>query len=257
MTPNKSTWLALVALPHAELPEPQAVAQGLGDARLGDDGTPATVSSQTANMATIAWGDRVVAYTLVPRPIPADQLAGPAACAWYWPSAEAELARHTAHLLVAMVDETPRLTSRAMHFTRLTQVLMQSVPAIGIQWGTSRAVHPAEAFCAVAEQATRDDLPLHLWVDFRWEATEVPGVVRLFTTGMTALGQPEIEVRQFMGEPQTLIGHAYNVAHYMLTSGKSLKDGEVLGLADDVRVSLVVGESMLGDGQEVVEMVFD
>ncbi len=252
MTPNKSTWLALIALPHATLPDPQQVAN-----ELSDSDASATVSLQTAQLATIAWGDRVVAYTLVPRPIPADRLAGPAACAWYWPSAEAELARHTAHLLVTMVDESPGLVGRALRFTRLAQILMQSTTSIGILWGKSHAVHPAEAFCSVAETMSTEDLPLHLWIDFRCEPTDTPGFTRLFTTGMNALGQPEIEVRQFMGEPPTLIGHAYNVAHYMLTSGKTLRDGEVLGLADDLRVTLVVGESMLGDEQEVVEMVFD
>ena len=252
MTPNDSTWLALVALPYAELPEVGAVADRLA----GDDGAAPQVSSQTANMATLKWGDSVLAFTLVPQPIPSEQLAGPASCAWYWPAAVDELSHHTAHLLVAMIDEQPGLLRRATRFTAFLRAVLESSPAIGVQWGASRAVHEAKAFCEVAKKMSEDDLPLHLWIDFRCEQTETPGAVRLFTTGLKALGHPELEVRQFAGEPATLIGHAYNVAHYMLQKSKTLQDGEALGLADETQVTLRTGESMLGDGQEVVELVF-
>jgi hypothetical protein len=252
MTPNKSTWLALVALPHAELPSPEQVAD-----RLSQHGTAARVSSQSANMATLGWGDVVAAFTLVPQPIPGDALAGPAACAWYWPDAAQALSRHTAHLLVAMVDESPGLVGRAMKFTQFAAAVLETSQAIGIQWGTSRAVHQRESFCELADKMTIDDLPLHLWIDFRVEPVGANQAFRLFTTGLKALGQPEIEVRHFVGDASRLVGYAYNVAHYVLTSKKMLKDGEVLGLTDDLRVTLRVGDSMLGDEQEVVELVFE
>ncbi len=90
MTPG--TWLALVALDSAELPNPESVQELCNTA--APDTAPLELSSSTDRMATFRWGEATIAYTLVDQPIPAAQLAGPAARAWYWPEAAKALRRH-------------------------------------------------------------------------------------------------------------------------------------------------------------------
>lgn len=251
---NSSTWLALVALDAAELPDPAAV-QARCDAA-NPDTAALELSSRTDAMVTFSWGDATVAYTLVDKPIPADQFAGPAARAWYWPDAAERLGSHRAHLIVALVDESRDRIAKSMKLTRLVAALLPNSRAVGLQWGGSRAVHEPSAFCDVAQQMSRDDLPLHLWLDFQVEANNQSGL-RLYTTGMTAFGKREVELPHFAGPPQELMNHAYNLAHYLLEKDAVIKDGEVIGLPDEIQVTARDTTTFLDGDEPVLAFEFE
>ncbi len=250
---NSSTWLALVALDAAELPQPELVQQACDAA--SPDTAPLELSSQTDRMVTFQWGEATVAYTLVDQPIPVSQLDGPAARAWYWPQAADQLARQRAHLIVALVDEGHDRIAKSMRLTRFVAALLPASRAVGLQWGGSRAVHEPNAFCQVAAQMSRDDLPLHLWIDFQVEAAG-ENALRLFTTGMSALGKREIEFPHFVGEPQALMNHAYNLAHYILEKNANIKEGEVIGLPGEVQVTAHETMTFLGGDEQVLAFEF-
>ena len=251
---NANTWLALVALDTAELPDPKGVVARCNNAL--PDSAPLELSSQTPAMATFQWGEAIIAYTLVDKPIPAEQLAGPAARAWYWPEAAEKLSQHRAHLLVALIDEGSSRINKCMKLTRFVAALLPESRALGLQWGGSRAVHEPSAFAEVASQMARDDLPLHLWLDFQVEPNDAGGL-RLYTTGMASLGKLELELPQFDGPPQELMNHAYNLAHYILEKDSLIKDGEVIGLPGEVQVTVHEATTFLNDDQTVLSFVFD
>ena len=251
---NFSTWLALVALEAAELPNPVAVQTACNAA--SPDTAPLELSSETDHMATFRWGEATVAYTLVEQPIPESQLAGPAARAWYWPDAAEQLAKHQAHLIVALVDEGKDRIAKCMRLTRFVAGLLPALPAVGLQWGGSRAVHAPDAFCQVAAQMARDDLPLHLWMDFQVESTG-DDALRLYTTGMAAFGKREIEIPWFAGSPQDLMNHAYNLAHYLLEKDANIKEGEVVGLPGEVQVTARDTTTFLDGDEPVLAFEFE
>ena len=85
MTSSKTTWLTLLALKEPRLAEVQKIQVALAEQGRGE--LPPELTSQTEGMLTFAWGEATAACTLVPRPIPASQLAGPCETAWYWPQA--------------------------------------------------------------------------------------------------------------------------------------------------------------------------
>jgi hypothetical protein len=201
-------------------------------------------------------GDFTAAATLVPRPIPWTQLEGPAATAWYWPEATGTLRHHPAHLLVALVDEGGRAVEKAITLTRLTTALVAASPGLGVFWGPGRLVHSPAAFVEQALQMREDNLPLFLWVDFRIEET-ADGSVRLYTTGLAALGQTELEASGYGGEPQELLNYAYNIAHYQIDKRKVIRDGDTIGLTDEVQVTAHRGTSMLGGELEVLQLQFE
>lgn len=246
---NANTWLALVALDKAELPAPRSVLDRLADEAI-------KLSSATAAMATFEWGDATLAYTLVDRPIPADQLAGPAARAWYWPEAAEQLGKHKAHLIVALVDDGSSRIDKSMKLTKFVAAFLPKSQALGLQWGASRAVHEPLAFVQVAQQLARDDLPLHLWLDFQVE-TSSNGDLRLYTTGMEALGKLELEVPRFTGPTQQLVNHVYNLAHYILEKDSLIKDSEVIGLPGEVQVTVRDTVTFLEGDQQVLAFDFD
>ncbi len=247
-------WTTLVALERAELPPFARLAGAY--AEQFPDAPPLQPAGTTENLLTLTVGDDTAAATLVPRPIPAGQLAGPAAAAWYWPDAADALQAHAAHLLVTLVDEGGRPLHKALALTRLTAALAGVSPSVGVYWGPGRLVHPPGPFIEQAATAGEHNLPLFLWVDFRVEAAG-DGSLRLFTTGLEALGTEEIEVPHFVGGAGELVGFVYNVAHYMLERRKTIGEGDTIGLTDAVQVTAHRGPSMLGGELEVVRLEFE
>lgn len=247
-------WLSLIALSEELLPSPEGVALQL--AERFPNAALLSATSQTDGGVTFTFGCATGNYTLVDRAIPWSHLEGPCATAWYWPEAEAAMRSHTAHLFLTLLDEAKDPIDRAIHLTQLTTAIAATTPSVGLVWGPSSAVHKPVDFAVVAGNMSRDDLPLHLWIDFRVSQRD-DGDFCLFTTGLQPLGQRELEVPRFTGEPQALAGAVYNVTHYVLEKGPILKDGEAVGLPDGGQVNVRLEPSMIDGEQEVVRLEFE
>jgi hypothetical protein len=247
-------WLALVALEQAETPTFEHFAAW--HAEQFPDAPQPVLAASTDKLTTFTVGDLTAAITLIPRPIPWSQLEGPCATAWYWPEATAEMRDHAAHLLIAVVDEGGKAIEKAMTLTRLTAATVASSTSVGVFWGPGRLVHSPGAFVEQAVQMKPDNLPLFLWIDFRIEQID-DGVYRLYSTGLEALGDNEIEVERFDGEPQALLDFVYNFAHYLIDQKKLIRDGDTIGLTDEVQVTAHRGPSMLGGDIEVIQLQFE
>jgi hypothetical protein len=215
-----------------------------------------TLAGSTEKLLTFTIGDLTAAATLVDRPIPWSQLEGPCATAWYWPAAAAALRDRPAHLLVTLIDEGGAAVKKAACLTRIVAALAATAEAPGVFWGPGRLVHAADAFIDQTVQMRDDNLPLFLWIDFRIEQAG-DGTLRLYTTGMEALGQNELESVEFRGAPQELLDAAYNIAHYVLDQRKTINDGDTIGLTDDVQATIRRGESMFGGEMEVLRLEFE
>jgi hypothetical protein len=246
-------WLALAPLDRAELPSFKKIADWHAE-HFPDAPQPAPAGA-TDKLLTFSIGDFTAAATLVDRPIPWSQLEGPCATAWYWPGAADAMRDHPAHLMITLIDEGGAAVKKSACLTRITAGLAAAAEASGIFWGPGRLVHATEAFIDQAVQMRENNLPLLLWIDFRIEQAE-DGSLRLYTTGMEALGQNEIEAEGFRGAPQELLDVAYNVAHYVLDQKKVVNDGDTMGVTDDVQVTIRRGPSMLGGDMEVLRLDF-
>jgi len=247
-------WLALVALEEPRLPLAEEIVDAL---RQNFPESPQLAcASSTEKLHTFVFGEHTVAVALVPRPIPWSQLEGPCATAWYWPDAADALQDQTAHLMVTLVDEGGRPIEKSRRLTELVTAIVLSCAARGIFWGPGRLVHQPEAFINQARQMTLDNLPLFLWIDFRIELL-AENVCRLFTTGLAALGGAELEVGEYHGAAQELLDYVYNVAHYQLDQRKMIKDGERIGLTDQLQATAYLRPSIFNEEMEVVALDFE
>ncbi len=257
---TSAPWIALIALADDELPLPDGAPLPDEVARCMADAFPSAaalkVSGSTPRAATFDWGKSTANYTLVDRPIPWSQIEGPCATAWYWPEAETTMRRHKSHLFVTLLSEIRDPIDRSMSLTQLVSAVSEAARAEGIVWGPSSLVHEPVAFRKLAATMAPDDLPLHLWIDFRVSELDDGGFA-MFTTGMEALGSRELEVHRFYGEPHVLAGYAYNIAHYLLEKKPQLKEGEAIGLPDGVQASIRFEPSLVDPRQEAVRLDFD
>jgi len=250
---NPLRWLALVLLDEPQLPEFDDVARWVGENFA--DAPDMTVAGSTDNMFSCTLGNSTAAATLVDRTVPWSQLEGPCATAWYWPDAADSLRDHTAHIMLTLVDEGGNAIEKSQRLTQLVAGVAATTRAHGIFWGPGRLVHPVGAFIEQAVPSTAEDLPLFLWIDFRVERTET-GNVQLYTTGLEALGQPEMESLEFPGEPQHLLEFAYNLAHYQLCQSKTINDGDTIGLTEEIQVVARRQGSMFDESLEVLKLEF-
>jgi len=250
---NPLRWLALVALDQPMLPDFDEVARLVGQSF--STAPEMVVAGSTEALFTCTIGEYTAAVALVDRPIPWSQLEGPCATAWYWPDAAEQLRDHSAHLLITLIDEGAKAIEKSTLLTQLVSGVVSASPAVGVFWGPGRLVHPPQAFNEQATQMSPQDLPLFLWIDFRVERLE-PGSVRLYTTGLKALGYTELEVPEYEGIAQTLLEYAYNIAHYQMTQPKFINDGHTIGLTDEVQVVAHHGRSMFDEEIEVIRLEF-
>jgi len=251
---RKTTWLNLIALSEEQLPSHESVLAFLRE-HWPMDPVP-ELTSQTPGMATFAWEKAIIAYTLIPRPIPKGQLEGPCATAWYWPQAAYSLRDHLAHLVVTMVDESPDPLDKAIRFTQFTAATAHGSESLSVTWGPGGLIHEPATFMDQAQQMARDDLPLYLWIDFRVEQLRGQHW-RIFTTGLEAFGKMELEADEFFGDPQQLLESVYNIAHFQLTTPSPMKEGDTLGQPDGSSVTIRHMPSLLEDDREVILLQFE
>ena len=198
--PEKSRMLlSMVALDTPSLPLQQEMLETLASLS-GTAVKPKTVEAQESTL-TFPFGDNTAAVALVPAPIPWSNLEGPCETAWWWPEAGARMRGHNSHLLVGLGGEGGDAVRRSLALTHLTAAVAAHVDAAGIYWGGGGLVHDPQVFLEEARSASPENLPLHLWIDFRIEAND-DGTLRLFTTGMKALDKMEIEIPRSRHEPR-------------------------------------------------------
>ena len=252
MTPN-NLWMALIALAEDELPVADDVLGFLKDK--WPDLPPPTRLKRTENGVTFEIGESSATWALIDRPIPWRQLEGPCATAWYWPEAESTLRQQCCHIFVTLLNEGQDRIAASMLLSQLVAAIAAETRSLGIYWGPGRLVHDTSAFLDLVLPMTTEYLPLYLWIDFRIEKAD-DGSNLLYTTGMEPLGHRELEVALYPDEPQSLIDHVYNVAHYQLDRGHVVHDGDTIGLADGLQATVRFTQSMWDADKEVASLEF-
>lgn len=251
--------VALVALDLPTLPKSDEVAAELS--RQFPDSQPLTVTSESETTVFFTQDGATGNYTLVDHPIPWEQLEGPCATAWYWPEATQVMQSHGTHLFITLLDEEGDALDRSLRLTQLLVAIASAADSsVGLVWGASCQVHRPEDFAKLAVTASKADLPLHLWVDFRViqdDDGQGGQAFGLFTTGLEALGHREFEVTHYPGQPQEMVGAVYNIAHYVLDKNAVLKDGEAIGLPNGAQANVEFSPSITGTEQEVIRLRFE
>jgi hypothetical protein len=192
------------------------------------------VETSDTGVTTAKIPGGAVGIIRLPMPVPHGDLAGPVALAWHWPEAEETVARHGAHVIVhAASDTLDPLALRLLH-TRLVAAVAATTDALGVYIGEALLVRAAADYVEDAREASAENPPLLSWVGFNLVG-EPDDRFSAYTTGLERLGMPELEVRRVAQPAPAVIGLLADVAHYQLTTGKRLKDGDTFGASADDR----------------------
>jgi hypothetical protein len=236
--------LAYVLLEAPEAPRAAAVLSGLKSMR--DDGDAAAEEENDDQLVLRVGGDTIHVLALR-QPFPWKDLEGPCATAWWWPDAADACRASRAHLIVAGSASSTDPFEPRLRLTQAVAAILRATRSLGVYWGDAATVQPAAAFIEGAAEASREYLPLYLWVDFRVEPLG-KGSWLCATTGLEGLGFLEIEVTRSTKNPKDLIGIAFNAAHYLCDHGPVLEHGHTLGVSSEQRLRVTHEPSVWNRG---------
>jgi hypothetical protein len=196
-----------------------------------------------------------VAVSSMERPIAWGDLEAPCASSFMWPDARAVLKQHNAHLLVSISDPEADAIDRSLQLTQVIAALTEEVEAAGIFWGAGGVVQSPEIFRENAQGATRELLPLYLWISFRVGRNKDNSWWG-YTIGLQAFDHLELEVVRSGYSPEDLVDRLFNCAHYLLDHGPVLKDGDTFGLSAEEKIEVRHLPSKLGRPGKVIQLQF-
>lgn len=201
-------------------------------------------------------GEVDIALGMMEGPIPWSDLEGPCATSILWRNAESEVQGHRAHIIVT-VSATTELASLSNLLTQITAAVLAACPsAIGVYWGNATLLVPTALFVEFATEILPKGPPVHIWIDTRVGRRENKGSTG-FTSGLEALGHMEIETEASPEEPGALRERLYLLAEYVLSSGRTINDGDTVGDEAGEKIRVVYSESAFGNERTVMKLVYE
>jgi len=212
---------------------------GLNAADIGDQ-------APGAPMVLPVDGDIVFGLNMdLPYP---ETLRQQAQCAYWWPNALSDLARHKAHLMVSCQwSKFSRLDAHMRHLV-LVRELIEQLPVIGVLWGSS--LIPAEIFKGEFANAMKGGIPFSLWVLIQF-SKQPNGNILISTLGMRDFDHMEIETESSLPLDQTF-DLVRKFGSYILSTGAMVKDGDTVGLSEQQKIKVRHTRSFRPDVNEPV-----
>jgi hypothetical protein len=184
-----------------------------------------------ASTAEIPGG--TLGFAHVDAPVPSGDLQGPVACAWHWPDAAKVVAAHNSHIICfASSNAMDAIDLRLLH-SRVVAGLAATGGGTAVYVGSSMLVKDAAAYINEIEAADRDSIPLLSWLGFNPVTHD--GYCSAYTTGMKEFGLLELEIRHSKMGWSEMLGFLADVAHYEITAGTQIADGETVGVSESDR----------------------
>lgn len=217
--------------------------------------TPSDVEEKDGTLM-FTVGDDLVIYAIMPGPIPWSDLEGPCSTSLMWPDAKKELKQHKFHVIVTVNSQAEPIEI----MTRLTQataaLMATSEAAQGVLWSHAMMLVKKEVFVDFATEVMPEELPLHVWVDFRvgQDGERSSGG---FTAGMSMLGHMEFEAKESPEPPGELRDRFMGLAGYVLENGPVINDGDTIGQDANERIRVVYSDSEFGHEGQVMRLVYE
>ncbi|MGE3346714.1 MAG: DUF4261 domain-containing protein [Ramlibacter sp.] len=243
--------LAFVVLAEPALPSAEKVAASLRT-RLGDAQPVTAVSAQDPQAFVMRVSGGTVTVMLADRPIPNQELDHICRQAWYWKTACEAVAAHRAHLVVTLMGTTLGKVDAALLLTQVMASLMDA-NAIASYWGES--LQSRDDFLRQGASASRERLPIMLWVHFRLSHDPLAGWA-ISTSGMQGFGLLEIECRNAPVDGRSLFGLAAGMVNYLLTKGPVIQDGDTIGESASQSIVVRKAPSYWNPGQTVYRIAY-
>jgi hypothetical protein len=209
-------------------------------------------------MVTISRGETTLGFLAhIPAPIPNGEAEENADKNFLWRDGREEAAKHRSHVIVTNLgggDLSP--VESALAVSRLALVALDVFDGLGVYWGNASVCNSRSIFEDFCSEMSEEHLPLPMWLRFQLVRGE-KGELGLYTLGMNQFGLMDIEVERSPLPAEEMFQFVANVAHYLVTSGPVIADGNTVGGSEQERILVRHRPSMIEPDRKVYQIVFD
>ena len=191
--------------------------------------TPQKISGGQGLLLTVDGLSMAIVSMNVPLPI--ETLVYGPSPSFFWMNAQKDLADHTCHtrvLVTESIGSRDALLHAARTQTLVTAAVCKIISAMGVLWCASDNLLPVDRFLNAATAFFQDGhAPAEIWV--RLMAANTGDGILVATHGLADYAGREIEfVPTQKFDFGTLGARAMQISQYLIESGNSLRDGEVI-----------------------------
>jgi hypothetical protein len=248
---SKVKGLTFVVLAEPKMPAAETVKATL-QAKLGSS---FSIDKMEAGEGTILFriAGGTVAIGLVDAPIPNRELEDVCRFAWYWKAACESVSRHKAHLIVSVLDINLDKVDVSLLLTKVVASVMPDANAIASYWHGN--LQSREVFLKQSETASRRNLPVALWVNYRFSQDPLKGW-SISTRGMKNFDLMEIESKDANVEGREVFFLVAWMSEYLISKGPIIEDGDTVGGSPAQNIRVQHAPSYWHDGQTVYRVVY-
>lgn len=168
-----------------------------------------------------------------------------------WPSVEADLSRHKAHVMVICPTEAnsrDEAIGYASIVTFVTAAILKLTAPIGVYWPAGENFVTADIFMKAAEGYARGEGPPVMgWIRL-YAAEEKAGIV-VSTHGLKHFAGREIDIAPSQKQLGELLTNVLATSSYLIQNGVVFKEGETLGPENEALFSIALKDvGRLKDG---------
>lgn len=196
-------------------------------------------------------GDMLVAYSLMPAPIPTDEAVHAAEINYLWNNGVEQVKRTKAHILIYVSGPVGEKLETGELLVKAVASACEQKGVLGVYTG---AVTYQPAYYIDFAGMMRDGMfPLYnlVWCGmYRGEEG-----MCAYTRGMDKFGYDEIEVLNSAASPQELNEFVMDIAGYVITEGVVLRDGETIGFTAEQKLPITKSPGVALD-QETLKIRF-
>jgi hypothetical protein len=143
----------------------------------------------------------------------------------HWPTANADMPIHKAHIAVAATSDDGDAVSLASDLTKAVTSLLAITKAVCVCWLNGSVLMMKKDFIRTASELLgAGQPPFLLWVGLHW----APEGGLIHTKGMAQFGVPEIFLGQQSRVSKDAVAYLHHLVRHILTGGARLVEGDTI-----------------------------
>lgn len=179
--------------------------------------------------------------------IPGDEIQTTAEYNYLWKNGSEEASKHKSHLILTIFNTGKNPIAENLLFNKVAVAILNSSESLGVYIGERTLLLEKGFYIANSEMMSETDLPLYNWVYFGLRNEN--GKQSIYTYGLADFGKQEMEIVNSTNSFEDLNEIMFNMAHYVIASNVTLKDGETIGMSATQKLTITESQGEYLEGR--------
>lgn len=197
--------------------------------------------------AVLGIGDYNIAIAMIPTAVPEGEVERAAAYNYFLENGVEETSKHRGHIILSIMNAGKNAVQENLLYSKIASAVMNNSKSIGIYIGSRTLVLKKDFYQDNVELMTEEDLPLFNWIYFGLITEN--GKQSVYTYGLADFGKQEMEIIDSENSTEELSEMMFSLAHYVIASDVTLKDGETIGLSAEQKLGITESKGKFVDGK--------